>query len=265
MPGMEGMTEGMEGGVMPEMPTGGEGMEGGPGMLGTRKDLDADLKANRYVDKKLNPLENPDDPATRPFAEFRMMPVRMELVMDQRRIPELLVNLANSPMSVETKRVSLQPGTGIKVRLDRPTGGGVGFGEEGGYSAGARRRGGGMGLEEGMGMGRGSDQETSVSAYDMPIEILGVVYIYEVPNREELGTGTAGQEEEEVAAAPAVTPPAAAPPAEGAPPAVPPGEGAPPAEPPPATEPAPGAGPGPGGPAAEPAPAGGAAPPAAEP
>ena len=38
-----------------------------------------------------------------PYAEFKMMPIRMNLVMDQRRLPKLLVECANSNMPIEVQ------------------------------------------------------------------------------------------------------------------------------------------------------------------
>ena len=41
-----------------------------------------------------------------------MMPIRMNLVMDQRRLPNLLVACVNSNMPIEVKRVRIVKGQG---------------------------------------------------------------------------------------------------------------------------------------------------------
>lgn len=64
------------------------------------------LLNGRYLDKNGMPLLYGTEP---PFPQFKMMPVRMLLLVDQRRIPALLAQCANSSMPVEVKRVTLRP------------------------------------------------------------------------------------------------------------------------------------------------------------
>ena len=59
--------------------------------------------------QSFNPLPVGTDP---PFWEFKMMPVYLHLKIDQRKIPELLVECANSTMPVEIKKVRINPGSG---------------------------------------------------------------------------------------------------------------------------------------------------------
>ena len=100
-----------------------------------------------------------------------------------------------------------------------------------------------MGPKTGAGMSRGATTEEA-NPNDIPVEIVGVIYIYNPPDLAKLGTGAASEKAEEAATgeppAPTGTPgttPAAAPPAEPpATPAAPASPAAPPAEP--ATEPA---------------------------
>ena len=63
----------------------------------------------RYVDNEGTPLKA-EDP--RPFAEFEMMPIRLMVEMDQRKVPNLLVHCANSSMHIDVRRVVLNPGVG---------------------------------------------------------------------------------------------------------------------------------------------------------
>ena len=80
------------------------------------------LIQNRYVDDKGMPLSydssSPPLYAKHPYAEFKIMPVCMRLVMDQKRLPRLLVECANSKMPIEVRR----------VRISTAAGGGSGLG-----------------------------------------------------------------------------------------------------------------------------------------
>jgi hypothetical protein len=104
-----------------------------------------------------------------------MMPVAMNLIMDQRQLPKLLVECANSNMPIEVKRVRI-----LKSQSMPAPSGDPGF---------------------------------EISPYDVPVEIYGVIYIYNPPDRAKLGTGAASQEKPADGTAPAApgTPPAAAP------------------------------------------------------
>ena len=51
-----------------------------------------------------------------PFAEFKLMPIRMSLIMDQHRIPKLLVECANSNMPIEVRRVRIAVGADYRQR-----------------------------------------------------------------------------------------------------------------------------------------------------
>ena len=99
----------------------GGGMAGGDSSSGPD---DSVLEDGRYVDDKGNRLANA---ASGPFTEFKLMPVLIELVIDQRRIPLLLAECANSELPVEVRMVRINPGDG------------------GGGAGGGGRRGGGMG------------------------------------------------------------------------------------------------------------------------
>lgn len=259
-PGMSpGMMEGGMPGMMPGMPPAGTSGMG---------HLEA-LYLNRYIDQNEQPVPLENGLPKHPFSEFKMMPIRMYLMMDQRKISELLVRCANSNMPIEIRQVRLNPGRAAKVNYSAtgvstasmipgmpgmmPGMEGLGPMAPGGEGLlGPQVPGGGIG--EGPGVGPGTGEAAYRGPYDVAIEVLGIIYIYERPDESKLGTGTATTGE----TVPAAQPPSVETPAPGTPPPVPtPPAGAPEAG-------APGAGPGvgvPGG-AAPAIPPGGTTPPA---
>ena len=60
--------------------------------------------AGRYVDDTGKPL---DDLAQDPNKEFRMMPIDMRLMIEQKEIPRLLVECANSSMRIDVRSVRI--------------------------------------------------------------------------------------------------------------------------------------------------------------
>lgn len=248
----------------PDMP-GASGLAGTPGMPGmpgsgtpvlSRAQM---LLHYRYVDLNGNPL--PAD-AKPPFAEFKMMPVRMYLLVDQRRLHRLLANCANSSMPVEVRRVRIRPEQGLDMSAFSAAammGGAGGMAGMGGYPGGTSGYPGGTpgypgamggypgatpggypgatpgmsgmpGAPTGMppgypggapggptglmgpsmatpGMAPGGASEmpgagpygyggtgtvmTAEESWDVPVEILGIIYIFNPPNRSKLGTGAA--------------------------------------------------------------------------
>jgi len=171
--------------------------------------LKAKLLGNRYVDREGKPV-GADETIE---GEFKMMPVRMLLLIDQRKITRLLIECANCPLPVEVTKLALNPGKGS---LDfAKMGGSVGtyrsggsFDEEGssmtgmpGYpGAGPMMSGStyeyedesaGMGMQSEMGpMGRRGEQQTS---YDVPLEVQGIIYVFNRPDSAKFGGGAAGQ------------------------------------------------------------------------
>lgn len=164
----------MEGGGMPmQMPTpGGEGMEGGerpgvaPGMLGAgNKPLDD----KRYLDDKGMPLLT----GTTGAAEFKRMPIVMRLVMDQREIAKLLVRLADSPLPVEITQLRINTKMqGYSDQRPRLFGGGA----DGG---------GGLGARGGPNVMRRDKtlEEATQNPYDLAVELQGIIYIFNPPDR----------------------------------------------------------------------------------
>lgn len=217
-----GLVSGPAGGGIggPPAPGGGPGMAPVPpgGAVGGELADEQARRAlieGRYVDDKGQPLSyEAAYPYTKhPYAEFKMMPIRMNLMMDQRRLPRLLVECANSNMPIEVRRIRIQKSAGEALNLA-----GAGAAAPGPVPKPhvgpmpARRQ------PKASIAVKNNSQEAG--QYDMPVEIHGVIYIYNPPDREKLGTGAAAAGTPP-AGAPAATPgtppigpaPAAAPPA----------------------------------------------------
>jgi len=191
----------------------GMGMPGSMASSGAPSDeqVKQQLAQGRYVDQDGVPLEA--DPSNAPFAVFKMLPVRMLLLVDQRRVPKLLVNCANSSMPLEVRRVTLNPGNagtwyggamgpsmGMGVApSERPLGippgtpatppgmfGGPGDMSHDEYDVGAYG-------EEGYG-GTGMTAYPGAGgreSHGLVVEIQAVIHIFNPPDREKLGTGSA--------------------------------------------------------------------------
>lgn len=68
------------------------------------------LYDNRYVDKEGKPLTSQqmiDDP---PAVEYKLLPIRMNVIINQRYISDLLVHCANAHMPIEVQQLSINPG-----------------------------------------------------------------------------------------------------------------------------------------------------------
>ncbi len=217
------------------------GMPGGPGGAAGLSPEDHSrqlLMESRYVDDNGKPLSyDPEYPyAKHPYAEFKMMPIRMNLVMDQRRLPKLLAECANSNMPILVRRIRIlksqgaaaislaaaptaQQGQGGAGPMPGAMGlGGPGMSPRGpGMMGTGRPPRGGAGVE-GAGAGRvggparqlGDKEEAT--PFDMPVEVHGVIYIYNPPDRQKVGTGAASGEKSAEAGADSSKP--AAPPAD---------------------------------------------------
>jgi len=238
--GEEGGEEGGEAG-QPELQSGEYGYKGA--------EAGADnLLQYRYVGRTGRPLAAD---AKQPYAEFKMMPIRMSLVMDQTMVPALLVACANSNMPIEIRKVRLDPGkkSDFQLTAKSNTGETQDRGIVGGTAA-ARSAYGGMtggGLHEGAAYsgGRGGYRRYSSGSagkeefqsgdhpLHMPVELQGIIYIFNPPNVEKLGTGSASEEQPQT---PVETPPSEEPSTETPPAEEPPAE-TPPAGTPPAGEP----------------------------
>lgn len=167
---------------------------------------DKRLLEGRYVDQNGVPL-GADDPS--PHAEFKMMPVRLKVLVAQGKVSDLLVNCANCTMPIDVRRIDMWSKDGRKSNYgggggmggggdddDGPGFGGRGMGRGGGRSGfGAAGGGGGFG-------GTASNQRGGLlvleSQKNIPVEIEGLIYIFNKPDRKKMGTGT----EQETAASP---------------------------------------------------------------
>jgi hypothetical protein len=164
--------------VSPE--AGGSEYGSGYGMPGT-------TLYGRYVDADGKPLP-PGSP--QPFAEFKMMPIRMDLVVDQRKLDQLLVNCVNSDMPVRITRVLVRPS---QASMGQP--GAMGYGGMGSTgmvnpmseSYGEETAGPGYGTSPYGTGGPGATTASATSNYDVPVIIEGIIYIFNPPNIEELG------------------------------------------------------------------------------
>ena len=52
------------------------------------------------------------DPAQQPYGEFRMMPINLKVVIEQREIPRLLAECANSAMRIDVR--------GVRILVEKP-------------------------------------------------------------------------------------------------------------------------------------------------
>jgi hypothetical protein len=171
------------------MPGAGEGdpmRAGEPGRAGSgTADAEAEAKylaQYRYLGDDGKPIA---DAAAAGSAglEFKRLPVRMELIMDQRKLPLLLVECANAtlPVEVEQVRINATAGAGglgrdvvrtVMPRRDEGVGVGSSF------------------ARPGM-MGEGGVAGAADPAI-VPVTIHGIIYIYMPPNLEALGISESG-------------------------------------------------------------------------
>jgi hypothetical protein len=139
--------------------------------------------AGRYVDDKGQPLA---DPAQQPFNEFRMMPITLKVIIEQKEIPRFLAECANSAMRIDVRRVR------ILVQPVPPLDGGAA--DSSGAAAGGARPTPVGRTGQGTGGGRGgaaNSEGSGDSTYDeeaadpvfppVPVEVHGIIYIYNPP------------------------------------------------------------------------------------
>jgi len=154
-PGFDGGEDGLGFGGGPSFEGGMDGGFGGP--LGDDASVNpAAVLDSRYIDGEDNPY--PGD-AESFGVEFRQLPIRMVLMMDQQWIPQVLLECANAALPVEVKQLRINPSQS-----------GVGFG---GMNARASSR--SIGI-------RGLPKDSTLAE----VEIRGRVYIYNEPSNEQL-------------------------------------------------------------------------------
>jgi hypothetical protein len=212
---------------------------GAPGMTpGTGGVPSFDPGEWRYVDTNYKPVEikqlrealkaNPPDPKNAFLVVAKRMPLRMRLVVDQRKLHRLMAECGNSPLPIEIRQVRINRQAGAAGGVDSGMAPGYGGGEVGGMTPGyGGGEIGGMPMgsgtaapEAGPGPGYGAPEggmfggmmgagdlksraivSSTNPAYDVPIELYGVIYIYNPVAKEKLGVQ------------PAANPPATAAPA----------------------------------------------------
>ncbi len=124
--------------------------------------------AGRYLDAE----GRPTGAGASEQGPFKRMPVYLELVIDEREIPKLLVECANSPLPVEVRQLRINPdaSSGSSSKATAP--------------------------------GQAAEIQ-GVGSYDVPVQICGIIYIYNPPDTAKLGSGEAPAD---AAAAPAGVP-----------------------------------------------------------
>jgi hypothetical protein len=86
------------------------GMGGRGGAMSDAAADDLELLNNRYVDANGAPIADPGDGNPAAFGnEFKRLPVRMILTIDQRWLPQLIAECANAPLQVEVQEVRINP------------------------------------------------------------------------------------------------------------------------------------------------------------
>lgn len=189
--GGDGFDGGGGGGGFDESDSFGRG--GGDGLSG-ESEL-AELLGNRYVDAEGNPLPAPAAPDEKVGAEFKRLPIRLALKMDQRWLPRLIVELANAPLQIEVQEVRVNPtgDTGMESAGGRGGGGGASA-----FSF-ASPAGGAGGFDGGRGGAGLSSGPVEVLAFDRTpnvpqggVVIRGFVYIFNPPDETLLSVDGAG-------------------------------------------------------------------------
>ncbi len=173
MSGMGGMESGMGG--MGGMEGGFGGMMGRGGATGEGQER-TQLLSGRYLDKNNMPIPVTETPSgDHEFGlEYKRLPIRMSLLMDQRWITHLIAECANAPLQIEVQEVRISPSDGTRKR-----------------SRGGRGMMGGMGGEMmggmgGGGYGRAGKNLGQVITFNpqpniMPVIIQGTIYIFNEP------------------------------------------------------------------------------------
>ena len=158
---------------MPMGPSGmeGEGLEGGP----TVSPEEA-LRQWIYVDFTGKPLLASELVTAADAQMLHLMPFTLRVVMDQRKLDQLLADLASNAIPIDVRQVRLNP---VEGRHGSGEGGG-----RGGRGGGARPRG-GMDRMPDSNLGQAGGQRD----YDMTVELRGTVALANPP-REEVVAGT---------------------------------------------------------------------------
>lgn len=153
------------------VPAGGRGsfgtLEGGRGGAeGTLSEAEekAMLLSGRYLDASGNPIASVGQAGASAFGvEYKRLPVRMRLIMDQRWLTHLIAECANAPLQVEVREVRINPSTA--------QGGGRGYEGQTATFTPSRRSG-----------REGEAVEFPPEPNVVPVEIQGMIYIFNEPD-----------------------------------------------------------------------------------
>ena len=155
---------------------------------------DADPAHGRYVNKDYEPLSGQEvraDFASEPYlAVAKRIPVRMRFMMDQRQINRLLVECSNSPLTVEIRQIRLNRPPAEGGTSARPATTSSRFGQNKSY--GGSNVGGLTPTQLAVMSGADNDPEVADFPFDRPVEIFGIVYIFNPVNDEQLGIVSEG-------------------------------------------------------------------------
>ncbi|HVX14545.1 MAG TPA: hypothetical protein VHC22_25380 [Pirellulales bacterium] len=136
----------------------------------------------RYLDEHGEPLAAG---AKQPFAEFKQIFVYLKVVIDQRRLDELLAALANASLPVEVRHLVVQVPTDSTVHPAPPASEAPTTDESEASGATAAEI-----APAPSTVGNVATAETT--PWDVVVEIGGVVYLYHPADIKKLGTGAAG-------------------------------------------------------------------------
>ncbi|MBX7167816.1 MAG: hypothetical protein K1X74_15900 [Pirellulales bacterium] len=126
------------------------------------------LLANRYIDPTtMKPLPTPSGKE-----EYVLMPVLFEVVMDQRRLPDLLVSCANCPLLFNTQYVSFRDADN----------GGAGKGAPGSGGGGSSSSSSSSKSSSGGGAGGGVQVGVDIGPFDANVVIWGYLHLFNPPD-----------------------------------------------------------------------------------
>jgi hypothetical protein len=188
---------------------GGGGLAGGGGGEQTppsedpaerAKQLDDELLNGRYLSDTGAPL----GPGETPYGEFKLMFVRLKLVIDQQKIPELLVNCANADLPIEVVRLTMDEPM-VQPTSKADAGPAAGRGGGGGLAGAAGQRGGPTPAGNRPQANVAGGDEIEATPADVPVEVCGLVQIFNAPDPEKLGTGSAADPSKRPTGVPAAT------------------------------------------------------------
>tara|TARA_R110002049_G_scaffold72490_2_gene187057 strand:- start:43190 stop:44788 length:1599 start_codon:yes stop_codon:yes gene_type:complete len=155
--------------------------------------VSADPGDNRYVNLKLEPITGAQlrsaleskTPEDANIAVAKRVPVMMSFQMDQRAVPDLIAACGSAELMVEVRQVRILPDEGVGFSAGSAGGG---YDEdEGDMDEGDDGTGGGY-----MPMTIKTTPEKEFP-FDMSVEVYGLIYIYNPPQKEKLGVDQVDQ------------------------------------------------------------------------